>query len=186
MNKNLDLRITKTDKMIRDAFLELIDTIGFEKITITNLTNKAMINRTTFYLHYTDKYDLLEQIENNILDELEKITSKISLDSEEIFSLLLKMYKYIEKNQKIFKLLICNNIDPSFYFKLNKIMKHIYYKNIDKDVIKIPEHYLLSLITGIHMSTINEWIKSGMKETPEEIVSILIYVIHNLPQKVYK
>ena len=64
MSQNLDLRITKTDKIIKDAFLELADNIGFEKITVINLTKKAMISRTTFYSHYKDKYDLLEKFEN--------------------------------------------------------------------------------------------------------------------------
>ena len=64
MDKNIDLRISRTHKMIKEAFFELMDSIGFEKITVQGLTKKAMISRTTFYLHYQDKYDLLDKIEN--------------------------------------------------------------------------------------------------------------------------
>ncbi|MGN6713194.1 TetR/AcrR family transcriptional regulator [Anaerocolumna jejuensis] len=56
-----DLRIRKTRKLIRDAFVKLIDIKGFDAITINNIADMAMINRSTFYLHYTDKYDLLQK-----------------------------------------------------------------------------------------------------------------------------
>jgi len=45
--------------MIKDAFLELMGTIGFSKITVENITKKAFIGRNTFYLHYMDKFDIL-------------------------------------------------------------------------------------------------------------------------------
>lgn len=194
MGQNLDARITRTDKMIKDAFLDLVDTIGFEKITVMNLTKKAMISRTTFYLHYMDKYDLLEQIENEILDGVKNIALDIPFDeivteglsSKKPFSLLLKIYKYIEENQKIFKLLMCNNIDSSFYFKFHEAIRVVYNQNIDTNMTKIPENYALALIIGVHTSIINEWIKTGMKETPEEIVLMIVHLMHDAPKNLYK
>lgn len=184
MSQNLDLRITKTDKMIKDAFIELADTIGFEKITVMNLTKKAMISRTTFYSHYKDKYDLLEQIENEILDGMKNevldgikniTTEYYSIDNN--FSFILKIYKYVEKNKQIFKLLYCNNIDESFYFKFYGTLKTLYNNNIDTSMIEIPENYAINLIISVHTSIISEWIKSGMKERPEELISMFLNTI---------
>ena len=51
-DKTVDLRIIKTKKAIRDAFLALIEEKGFERISVKEITEKAMISRNTFYLHY--------------------------------------------------------------------------------------------------------------------------------------
>lgn len=61
-----DLRVKRTQKAIRDSFFKLVDKKGFEHISVKDITDGAMISRNTFYLHYADKYELL----NRICDEL--------------------------------------------------------------------------------------------------------------------
>ena len=78
---------------------------------------------------------------------------------------------------------MCNNIDESFYFKFHEAIKTLYNKNIDTEMIEVPENYALALIIGVHTSIISEWIKSGMKESPEELVSMLINAIKYLSKK---
>lgn len=60
--KNNDLRYTRTDKAIRKSFTECVNKYGFEKTSITMICEKALIGRKTFYLHYLDKYDLLDKL----------------------------------------------------------------------------------------------------------------------------
>ena len=108
MDSNVDLRISRTHKMIKAAFFELMETIGFDKITVQDLTKKAMVSRTTFYLHYKDKYDLLDQIENEILEGFQSMTGDLPLDEmvtkglsdKKPFSLLLGIYEYVQENQQ--------------------------------------------------------------------------------------
>lgn len=57
-----DKRIIKTKKYLKDTLIELLDEMPFEKITVTMLCQKADISRITFYSHYDDKYDLVEDI----------------------------------------------------------------------------------------------------------------------------
>ena len=194
MNKYVDLRVFRTHKMIKEAFFELMDTIGFDKITVQNLTQKAMISRTTFYLHYKDKYDLLDQIENEILDGLKNIATNVPFDEmvtkglshEKPFSLLLRIYEYIKENQQFFKLIMGKNGDPSFYYKLSETMKFAALQKVNVDRLKIPEHYAIAFIMGIQTSIINEWLKTGMKETPQEIVSMITHVMQDVPKNMFK
>lgn len=74
---SIDRRTIRTKKMIRSALAELIDEKGFNNISVTDLTQRADINRGTFYLHYVDKYDLLERIENEIIQEIEEETKHL-------------------------------------------------------------------------------------------------------------
>lgn len=62
-----DLRVLKTRKTIQDAFVDLVLSEGFERITVSELAKRAIINRQTFYKHYLDKYDLAKKMAENIL-----------------------------------------------------------------------------------------------------------------------
>ena len=66
--KKPDRRTRYTLNAIRDAFFELLRTKGFDKLTVTDICKLADINRGTFYLHYVDKYQLLDAIIDEALD----------------------------------------------------------------------------------------------------------------------
>lgn len=65
-----DLRIKRTQKAIRESFFSLIEEKGYERITVKDITDRAMISRNTFYLHYKDKPDLLDKICNDLMRKL--------------------------------------------------------------------------------------------------------------------
>lgn len=56
-------KVTKTQQKIKEAFIYLIHTKGFERLTISDITKYAHINRSTFYAHYQDKFDLIQFFE---------------------------------------------------------------------------------------------------------------------------
>lgn len=68
----MDLRKERTKRSIINAFLQLRAAKPIEKITIKELSELAMINKATFYLHYEDIYALSEQVENDIVDKVFK------------------------------------------------------------------------------------------------------------------
>ncbi len=68
----MDLRVQKTRRAIKDAFLSLIAVKPVNKITVTELTKKAVVSKAAFYLHYNDIYDLLEQLRNEVISEIIK------------------------------------------------------------------------------------------------------------------
>ena len=66
----MDLRIEKTKNCIINAFIELRSRKELEKITVKELCEKAQVNKSTFYTHYHDIYDLSEQLENDLVTSL--------------------------------------------------------------------------------------------------------------------
>lgn len=75
-----DKRITKSRKLIQDAFLSLANKSPFENITVKDISERANVNRATFYAHFKDKYDLLDSF---ISDEFMTIvSSRISPDAK--------------------------------------------------------------------------------------------------------
>lgn len=66
----VDLRIKRTQAAIRASFFELVKDKGFEHISVKDITDGAMISRNTFYLHYADKYELLNKICDDLMRTL--------------------------------------------------------------------------------------------------------------------
>lgn len=74
--KRLDLRVRRTRKLLQQAFLKLISKKGFQAITVQDITAEAMVNRSTFYDHFVDKFELMEY---TITEQFrEQLTSKLS------------------------------------------------------------------------------------------------------------
>lgn len=69
MEQRKDLRIQKTEKAIREAFLDIRRKQPLEKVKVRDICRQATINTSTFYNHYTDVMDLSEQLENEILEK---------------------------------------------------------------------------------------------------------------------
>jgi AcrR family transcriptional regulator len=57
-----DLRVRRTQKLLREALIALIEERGFDAITVGELASRAMVSRAAFYRYYQDKYDLAEQL----------------------------------------------------------------------------------------------------------------------------
>lgn len=79
-----DMRIERTQSSIKRAFLSLLETENYGKITIQDIADEAMINRNTFYLHYKDKDVLLKSIIDENMDLIdEHLDFKLSNDTKE-------------------------------------------------------------------------------------------------------
>ncbi len=119
----MDLRIERTRKCIRNAFIELRKTKPIEKITIKELAALASINKATFYSHYNDIYDLSEQIENeiiaSIIHSIPHIESLISNPTVAVEELTVTS----TKNKFLTDILFSGSREGLFAIKLEKGIK---------------------------------------------------------------
>ena len=180
MNKKNDTRFSITEISIKESFINLMKTKKFNNISVTDIAKQSNISRGTFYLHYNDKYELLENIENTILSEIKAIinlnyqknSSKISMIN------IIEIFKHIKKNSEILKAIMIYNTNLSFEYKFKKCMNKNFNKNNDFKILnqrnnQIPQNYLSAYISAAHFSVIKEWLKNGMLESENEIAIIL-------------
>ena len=188
MSNENDLRIIKTRRLIRDAFVELLEIKGFNGITISDIADRAMINRSTFYLHYTDKYDLLQQTMEeamqNILQlvapETHIIDGKLEYNSfiQNISSIL----KAVERDAMLYKIILNDK-------EMSGITKKFENALIDKLDICYPDHILISrdlfleMITSLYMSAIKWWLNNDMKYSPNFMAQQLVKLLVAGPTK---
>ncbi len=97
MEQKTDLRIIKTNINIRNTFIQLLNKKDFDSITVQNILDTALINRSTFYKHYSDKYDLAEAIAMDFLDKFKSLADVRFSNKEDISGLIKGMDKVYEK-----------------------------------------------------------------------------------------
>ncbi|MGE8081290.1 TetR/AcrR family transcriptional regulator [Peribacillus loiseleuriae] len=183
----IDRRIIRTKRMIRDALTELMEEKGFDGITVRDLTEKADINRGTFYLHYRDKYDLLEKSENEIFQELEDLPKEVQqLTSNDTIELInqaepipfaVKLFERLLGHSSFMKMILGPKGDPSFQVKLKEVMRknmleHIVTK-LNKEEMMVPVDYILAYVSAAHLGVIQHWLNTGMEQSPREMALIL-------------
>lgn len=183
-----DRRILKTKSEIKQALTELMDEKRFEAITVRDLTERANINRGTFYLHYQDKYDLLEQCEDeiikNILEnihELQVQDIEVLLAKEKPFPFVVKVFEYIQENADFLRAVLGPNGDPSFQEKIKEMMIQNFFFKLGNISTTVPIEILTTYISSAHLGVIQYWINTGMKQSPEEMASILFRIITKGP-----
>ena len=133
MPKKTDLRVIKSKKAIKDAFLQLIKEKSYANITITDIAKRAMINRKTFYMHYETKENLYNEITDELLEEItppivyEGIHSLKGKDQRAaVTHLLLK----IKENKDVFEILISDNTNQEFITKLKtKLINELFFRS---------------------------------------------------------
>ncbi|MCR5452010.1 MAG: hypothetical protein K6F00_05215 [Lachnospiraceae bacterium] len=112
-----DLRVKRTLKNIRSAFYDLILEKDYNSISITELTEKADINRKTFYLHYNSISDLTKEIEQEILTELSGKFSHMD-NPDDITECISIFYHYLEEGSPVIRKLLCDAEYKFFYSRL--------------------------------------------------------------------
>ena len=172
----------KTKRAIQSAFIGLIEEVGFSKINVRMIVERAEINRSTFYLHYFDKYDLLDKFEERILSGIKSIAEEapieyITLHNRDKKSLSLyadKVTVYLFTNGKAFALLMGEKGDPAFIHKISEAVSTIWDKNQVQSQLSISPDYTKSALIGCMTYLISEWVKNGFDITKEEFSVIIL------------
>jgi len=103
VQSRVDLRVVKTRANIKNTFIELLSEKEFNKITIQNILDKALINRSTFYKHYSDKYELAEQLIDEIVETATSFINERFSDKKEndLFSIICRIYEHLYDQKKV-------------------------------------------------------------------------------------
>lgn len=176
MKKNIDLRVVKTKKAIYDALVILLKDNMFEEIKVSDICKTALINRSTFYVHFEDKYDLFKSFINDLKEsfamELKGISDDLSV-REYYLELIRVFLNHIEGKENIYRSIMINN--------RNSIIMDMIYDTVDKDINRrinktmngVPSDIISSFYLGAVVNIGMEWLKNDKAYTKQEI---LIYL----------
>ena len=144
-----DRRTRYTRTALRESLMELMLQKGINKITIKELCQRADVNRSTFYAHYRDQYDLLRQVEDEILDEINANLAYFDMNnSDGTFRILENIFRYIQDNSSFCRLLLSERGDVTFQKRVMDLCqgrRGVYKDTKYLDTDRVELHYELPL-----------------------------------------
>lgn len=179
-----DLRVIKTKSLIKNAFLELIEEKGYSKVSVTDIVDKAMINRNTFYLHYYDKEDLINEMISENYKKTEPLIKRIMFKQiRENYDNPVKMqelmlydiFEYLLQEIELYRIFIMDPGLSGYLVKLKgTIKRNMQIQSIKTDRQKIAFEFIFEGVFG----AITEWIKNDYAPK-EEMASQLAHLLNN-------
>ncbi len=177
-----DRRVRRTKQLIKQSLIELMHEKPFNEIKIKDITERADLNRGTFYLHYVDIYDLLSSVENEIFETLEKLLLAYHSNTLQIscFDLLKEVFSYIEENRDLFEALLNSQVEEAFLTKLQSLIKTLGLELMQmtyKDTSLPHYSYFLSFVLNGVLGVTEQWFKNGMDLSSTEMATMINHFI---------
>lgn len=176
--KVLDRRVRRTRRMLKDGLAQLLKEKQFSEITARNITDRMDLNRATFYLHYKSTYELLEDLEEDLLAEVQTMIDEEKKDDREpdsLAGLFEKMIDFVMENHGICETLFLNNTGSDFTGKLRDFV----YRNGEDFLSKRhPEAdprivgYALSYMSLGLVGLMRHWLETGQELPKATLVRI--------------
>lgn len=170
----MDRRIKYTKKVIKEAFLKLLEEKELKRVTVSELCKIADINRATFYRYYLDVYDLFDKIQEEFAAELKNTIVKNENYTIESFSR--GFLEVLVKEKELAKVIFDERNNLLF---LNDILELTYdycyesWKNEALDISPLEVEYATIFIFNGALGIINYWIKNDFSESVEEIANLI-------------
>jgi AcrR family transcriptional regulator len=120
----VDRRVQRTRKLLQDAFVEMTIAKGFSAVTVRDITEYAGVNRATFYRHYLDKFDLLDQYAREVYQLLDASGNASSreerpnFEAERLPAGMVRMFEHIQSHSRFYRVMLGKNGDPGFTSKM--------------------------------------------------------------------
>jgi hypothetical protein len=183
-DKKNDRRVKYTKMVIRNSLIKFMKEKPITKITVKELCDDADINRATFYAHYQDQYDLLHQVEEDIIENIHQQLSGYDFQNSDLVQLEMieNILVYIEDNAELFAILLNNsNGDMNFQQEVIKIIGEQHFIPIlGKDTFSIEDaEYIFHFLASGSVGIIQMWLAGNMKKSAKEIAQLILKAAAN-------
>ncbi|WPK12930.1 TetR/AcrR family transcriptional regulator C-terminal domain-containing protein [Lysinibacillus louembei] len=175
---------SETKQAIKHALISQIEMVGFERVTVKELALTAKINRGTFYLHYTDKFAVMEDIQQELLHHLAECVQKIRLldathtiQAGQLYPPFVEVIHYIKEQATFFRVLLGEQGSPVFSIGVKNIFSEQILQNlimIQADKLDMEfSKYLRAFISSAVLGVIQEWLANGNEQLSVEKLSMI-------------
>ncbi|MGM7723696.1 TetR/AcrR family transcriptional regulator [uncultured Metabacillus sp.] len=175
-------RQNRTEVHLKQALIELIKEKGYHSVTVKNIVDYAAYNRSTFYIHYTDKIELAEDLLASMFQGLEASVGKPYVSGHKVYTSKLKtssfnIVSYIYKNRDFFELINYDDTLPGLHTRFPQTILKIYKEQfIFETINNIPvnmDYFKRYTAYGFY-GLLHNWIQNGFIETQEEFIREVI------------
>lgn len=178
--EKIDRRIKKTKNSLKNAYIELIKQYAEHEITVSMIAQYADINRATFYAHYSNKEEFLEEALCEVLEGLRKailtpFENKNRINVNSLAPTTVRIFEYIEKNNRIFYALYTSH--TNFEKRLEELFFHIFSEDIKIEMTstmgKVNYEMFLHYQSKATLGLIFYWIQGNFQYSAEYMMEQL-------------
>jgi AcrR family transcriptional regulator len=186
MTQNLeDLRVRRTRKLLQKALLEAASEKGFAQVTVRDITERAMVNRATFYRHYEDKYDLLAHYMEDLSGFIDSGQGETSSGDQSLLNVesppsgLAKLLRHIQANADFYRVMLGKNGDPAFCGQAFRDFIETGYRRIlsrhasQSDPNRPPVDLTVNYLINAGIGAIVWWLDNEQSYSPEQMADWL-------------
>lgn len=175
-----DRRILRTKKAIRQAFLSLLSERTFEDITVSALSERAGINRKTFYLHYNSTRELYDEIRQEESERISRLSCWKKLGKEELdpYEVFLEMNKLIEEDRALYRAMLSTVSGQSLLSKIKERILESEEMKLARRLRPDLDYYLEYTLSGL-FSIYLHWLSEPNHISVEELAKIAAELTHN-------
>ncbi|NHA41178.1 TetR/AcrR family transcriptional regulator [Staphylococcus schleiferi] len=192
----MDRRVRKTKTAIKNAMITLLKTEKLDKITVNQIADVADINRATFYQHYLDKYDLLDQIEQEMIEQMqinfnEKIMRLKAVENAEEAAIVFKeipraVLTIMHDDLDRYRVLLTMGRNYEIEQKIGEMIE-LNLKSLllnDKEIAGIPFRYFHAFVLGSMWSLMRTWVLDEARSTIDEQVENIYKLMYQGPWRI--
>lgn len=178
MNTKNNQRTRLSKILLKNALMDLLSEKGsVTKISVRELCERANLNRSTFYAHYSEPKELLEEVEAELLDATREHLQKIGAENDiGAHRYLLSFLIYIKENDKPFRTLLIDAGDPEFRSKFMQQSIIQFVENLNISFPKDQEQYIYSYILNGSTGVIIQWMRSDYSIDENALVDLLFFI----------
>lgn len=186
--KKEDLRVRRTKKLLSDALFELVKKNAFEKITVCDICDAAMVHRATFYSHFSDKYELLNYSMNEHLplSHIEESLSDEELNDAYFSAMIEKTIKSVCDDKQIYASILKKNKEYSIVDRTQEFLEISFSKRIKEKlpegILPVKPEILASFYVGACMNVMIKWITGDIQMTEDELIKSLRTLLSFSPE----
>lgn len=184
-----DRRVRRTRKQLQGALAALMREKELKDITVRELTELADVNRGTFYSHYRDLYDMREQMEQELFQQLTQVLSAYEADSMRgvLGPILTAVFQFVLDNREVFDSVLGSGGEEIFFRRLQELIYKLYLQEwdgfYDLGSGQGTNYYLEFVVSGV-VGLVRAWIRGGMAESTQTMAALAEQMIaRGLPQK---
>ncbi|MCB8944783.1 MAG: TetR/AcrR family transcriptional regulator [Ardenticatenaceae bacterium] len=177
MSQNRDPRTRRTQLSIRDAFIELLIEQGFDNITVRAVTERANINRATFYRHYTDIHDLAARLTDLLfVDVVSNLREEPAISNVESWAIL---FEHVAQYAPFYRAMIGPQGIPGFRDRVQEsveveMRQWLETSGVDEAQAKMPTALAVRYMAAAQVGFIQWWLENEMPFAPMEAAVYLM------------
>jgi AcrR family transcriptional regulator len=173
-----NLRLRRTQKLLREALVELIEERGFDALTIGELTERAMVSRAAFYRMYHDKYALVEQIFEEAMSAL--LAAVGELGREHPAEIWVTFFEHIAEYERLYRALLGKQGSPWFVKKMRSALGGLVTERghlphgsdaSAHSVHPFSDAFVPDMVSALFVEAITWWLEQGRAYTPREMAT---------------